>query len=137
MLLPVWLITTEKEGKTYTFAINGQTGQLTCDVPTDKGKAFLWGAGAFAGVMGAAAAVLAVMGKLASGTLLMAGVAALIVALCVVGGLIGQLKQAASQSSASGYSEAGLDLRVRWDRLLNTTTTRRKIETKPAQQAEG
>ncbi|MBR6571261.1 MAG: hypothetical protein IKK75_12495 [Clostridia bacterium] len=137
VLLPVWLITTEKEGKTYTFAINGQTGQLTCDVPTDKGKAFLWGAGAFAGVMGAAAAVLAIMGKLASGTLLMAGVAALIVALCVVGGLIGQLKQAANQSSASGYSESGLDLRVRWDRLLNTTTSRRKIETKSAQQAEG
>ena len=87
--------------------------------------------------MGAAAAVLAIMGKLASGTLLMAGVAALIVALCVVGGLIGQLKQAANQSSASGYSESGLDLRVRWDRLLNTTTSRRKIETKSAQQAEG
>lgn len=47
VLLPVWLITTVKDGKTYTFAINGQTGELTCDVPTDKGKAFVWGAGVF------------------------------------------------------------------------------------------
>ena len=37
-LLPVWLMTTVKEGKTYTFAINGQTGKLTCDVPADKAK---------------------------------------------------------------------------------------------------
>ncbi len=29
VLMPVWLITTEKEGTTYTFAINGQTGKLT------------------------------------------------------------------------------------------------------------
>ena len=27
-LLPVWLMTTVKEGKTYTFAVNGQTGKL-------------------------------------------------------------------------------------------------------------
>ena len=40
-LMPVWLITTEKEGKTYTFAINGQTGKLTCDVPADKKKSLL------------------------------------------------------------------------------------------------
>ena len=36
VLLPVWLMTTVKEGKTYTFAVNGQTGKLTCDVPADK-----------------------------------------------------------------------------------------------------
>ena len=35
-LLPVWLMTTVKEGKTYTFAINGQTGKLTCDVPPTR-----------------------------------------------------------------------------------------------------
>ena len=35
VLLPVWLITTRKDDKVYTFAINGQTGELTCDVPTD------------------------------------------------------------------------------------------------------
>ena len=80
VLLPVWLITTQKEGKTYTFAINGQTGALTCDVPTDKGKAALWGVGVFAGVMAVAALALWLMGSLASGTLMMAGVLALIAA---------------------------------------------------------
>ena len=54
VLLPVWLITTEKQvdGKkqVYTFAINGQTGELTCDVPADMGKSFGWFMGIFAGV---------------------------------------------------------------------------------------
>ena len=58
-LLPVWLMTTVKEGKTYTFAINGQTGKLTCDVPADKAKSLLWGGGVFAGVFGIAALILA------------------------------------------------------------------------------
>jgi len=137
VLMPVWLITTVKEGKTYTFAINGQTGQLTCDVPTDKGKAFGWGAGTFAGVFGIGAALLALLGKMGSGTLLMAGIAALIVAFCVVGGLIGQLKQASSQSSASGYASGeGLDLQVEFDRYLYTKTNRRKIEKKEQEAKE-
>ena len=48
VLMPVWLITTQKDGTTYTFAINGQTGKLTCDVPADTGKSWLWGIGVFA-----------------------------------------------------------------------------------------
>ena len=137
VLLPVWLITTVKDGKTYTFAINGQTGELTCDVPTDKGKAFVWGACVFAGVMGAGAGVLALLGKLASGTLLIVGVIALIAAFGVVAGLIGQLKQASSQSSASGYSrDGGLKLQAEFDRYLYTKTNRRKIEKKEEPQSK-
>ena len=41
-LMPVWLITTEKEGKTYTFAINGQTGRIAGDLPVDKGLYTKW-----------------------------------------------------------------------------------------------
>lgn len=127
VLMPVWLITTIKDQKTYTFAINGQTGKLTCNVPTDKGKAFLWGAGTFAGVMGIASLVLHLMQKLESGTALIAAIAALIAALAVVGGLIGQLKQATSQRSAQGYSE-GCELKTQHDFFLYSKTTRRKIE---------
>ena len=38
------------EKQVYTFAINGQTGELTCDVPADMGKSFGWFMGIFAGV---------------------------------------------------------------------------------------
>ncbi len=129
VLMPVWLITTKNEDKVYTFAINGQTGKLTCDVPTDKGKAFLWGAGAFAGVFGLGALVLHLMEMMGSGTLLGVGIVALIAALLVVSVLTGQLKQASSQSSAEGYSQEGCQLSVSYERYLYSRTTRRKIET--------
>ena len=129
VLMPVWLITTKKDDKVYTFAINGQTGELTCDVPTDKGKAALWGAGVFAGVFGIASLVLYLLKMLGSGTLLIAGLAALFAALIVVFSLIGQLKQAVSKTSAEGYSAEGCKLSVEYDRFLYANTTRRKIET--------
>ncbi len=129
VLLPVWLITTKKDDKVYTFAINGQTGELTCDVPTDKGKAFLWGAGTFAGFFGLAALVLYLLKMLGSGTLLVASIASLFAALVVVFLLIGQLKQAASKTSAEGYSQDGCKLDVQYDRYLYSRTSRRKIET--------
>ena len=62
VLMPVWIITTEKnengQKKLYTFAINGQTGTLTCDVPYDKGKALKWFLGVFAGAFAAGYGIL-------------------------------------------------------------------------------
>ena len=128
-LLPVWLMTTVKEGKTYTFAVNGQTGKLTCDVPADKKKSLLWGGGVFAGTLGVAALILALMDALGSGSLLICAVVAAIVALAVVGALKGQLKQAAQQSAARGYIRDGsFHLDVNADHFLYESTTRRKIE---------
>ena len=130
VLMPVWLITTEKDGKTYTFAINGQTGKLTCDVPTDKKKAFGLGFGVFAGIFGIAALVMYLMEKLAGGSALIAAVVALVAALAVVGGFKAQLKQAAHQDSAAHYEKDGsFKLRVRSDHFLYKREIRRKIET--------
>lgn len=58
VLCPMWIITTVKGGKMYTFAINGQTGQLTCDIPWSKSKFF---GRMFAVGLGVAAAGLAVV----------------------------------------------------------------------------
>ena len=130
VLMPVWLITTEKEGVTYTFAINGQTGKLTCNVPTNKGKAFGLGAGVFAGVTGIAALVMYFMEYLTGSTALFAAIAGLIIALIVVGALKSQLKQAVSQRSAANYEKTGsFRLRARHDHFLYQNETRRRIET--------
>ncbi|MBQ4089297.1 MAG: hypothetical protein IJC56_05375 [Clostridia bacterium] len=129
VLMPVWLITTEKEGTTYTFAINGQTGKLTCDVPANNGKAFAIGAGSFVGVFGIAALIMYLLNALAGGTALIAAVIALIVAAIIVGALLGQLKQATKQNSAANYVKKGsFALNIRYDKYLYTTTNRRKIE---------
>ena len=58
VLLPVYLITAQFDGKTYTYAVNGQTGKIVGDLPSDKGKitkTFLGTA------LGVAAAVLALL----------------------------------------------------------------------------
>ncbi|ASS76586.1 hypothetical protein CIG75_17530 [Tumebacillus algifaecis] len=40
-LLPVWMLNTKFGGKTYTFAMNGQTGKFIGELPISKGK--YWG----------------------------------------------------------------------------------------------
>ena len=41
-LYPVWLLTTEWQGKNYIFAMNGQTGKLVGDLPMDKSAFRKW-----------------------------------------------------------------------------------------------
>ena len=53
-LLPVWMLSTEWNGKTYLFAMNGQTGKLVGDLPTSAGK--FWGT--FAAIAGVLTAVI-------------------------------------------------------------------------------
>ena len=37
-LLPLWMLSTKWNGETYTFAMNGQTGKVTGDLPVDKSR---------------------------------------------------------------------------------------------------
>ena len=42
VLLPVWLLHTKWNGKTYTFAMNGQTGKFVGNLPMDKKAYWTW-----------------------------------------------------------------------------------------------
>ena len=52
-LLPVWLLSTQWQGKNYLFAMNGQTGKLVGDLPIDKKRLL-----SFVGIAFAAATAL-------------------------------------------------------------------------------
>ena len=52
-LLPVWMLSTEWEGKRYMFAVNGQTGKTVGDLPMNKKKVGT----TFAAIAGALAAI--------------------------------------------------------------------------------
>ena len=41
-LFPVWMLSTSWNGKSYLFAMNGQTGKFVGDLPVDKGAARKW-----------------------------------------------------------------------------------------------
>ncbi|MBQ2991547.1 MAG: hypothetical protein IJD60_09725 [Clostridia bacterium] len=138
VLMPVWLITTQKEGKTYTFAINGQTGKLTCDVPADTKKSLLWGAGVFAGVFALACAAFMAMGMLDEMMLLMAAILAMIASVITVGAMTAQLRQAAFAGGAGSYALSNtFELHDKRDHYLHTTQTRRRIEQKPSGGSRG
>lgn len=53
VLLPVWMLNTKYRGKTYTFAMNGQTGKMTGSLPICPKKSFGW----FMGLWAAASAI--------------------------------------------------------------------------------
>ena len=57
VLLPVWLLNTRYNGKTYTFAMNGQTGKMTGQFPVCPKKTALW----FTGIWAAATAVVSLI----------------------------------------------------------------------------
>lgn len=49
-LLPVYMLNTKYHGKTYTFAMNGQTGKFVGKLPISKGRFAAWAAGIAAAV---------------------------------------------------------------------------------------
>jgi len=57
VLLPVWILNTKYNGKTHTFAMNGQTGKITGTFPICKKRALAW----FGGIWAASAAVISLI----------------------------------------------------------------------------
>jgi len=59
-LMPVWMLNTEYRGKTYTFAMNGQTGRFVGDLPVSAGRLCAWLFGLAGGItlIGTAVALL-------------------------------------------------------------------------------
>ena len=56
-LLPVWLLSTQWEGKRFLFAMNGQTGKMVSDLPVSKKKYWAWWGGLTAGITAALAVI--------------------------------------------------------------------------------
>ena len=49
-LLPVWMLNTIYEGKSYMFAMNGQTSKYVGELPVSKGKYWAWTLGLLGGI---------------------------------------------------------------------------------------
>lgn len=56
-LLPVWMLHSTWQGKDYLFAMNGQTGRLVGNLPSDPKRIAAWFAGIFAPVFAAVAVI--------------------------------------------------------------------------------
>lgn len=61
VLLPVWMLSTRYKGKTYTFAMNGQTGKMTGELPICPKRCWAWFGSIAAGVFAFTLAMMALL----------------------------------------------------------------------------
>lgn len=61
-LYPVWILNTDYKGEKYTFAMNGQTGKFTGNLPIAKGKLWALFAGVAAGAGALCYAIISLLG---------------------------------------------------------------------------
>ena len=126
-LLPVWMLGTTWEGRQFLFAMNGQTGRLVGDLPVDKKKRALIGAGVFALLFAACLAAVKLGGFLAQnaapiqwGFMLLVP---LLAALIVCASLTAQMRSAVEADRADDYLDAStLEITRRRDTFTHTTT---------------
>ena len=122
-MLPVWLLTTRWNGNNYTFAMNGQTGKLVGDLPTNKPKMWMTIAAIFAVVM---LATMFIAGWTAGGGL----VAAIVVAGIAGVILYNSTKSVAHVTAANNYiKQDGVNITHRKDTFLRKEESRQKINT--------
>ena len=127
-MLPVWLLSSNWEGKTYLFAMNGQSGKMIGDLPVSKPKLAAWVVGVFAAVF---ALMHFLILKQQGDSLLISGAVAFIVAAITGAVMNSSMKPVAKSHSAGAYiSEGGaLQLTRHDDRFVRTTETRRQVQT--------
>ncbi len=126
-MLPVWLLSSNWQGQTYQFAMNGQSGKMIGDLPISKGKLAAWVGGVFA-------VLFALMYFLAfkdseNGMVISAAIG---IAAAAITGMVmtSSMKPVARSHSAGAYvgEEGALKLKLQDDRFVRTDEMRRKIE---------
>lgn len=128
-LMPVYILSTQWQNKNFLFALNGQTGKMTGNLPVSKTKFSIWTAAVWV-------VLFLLFGNFLTGfddavSVLEAVIFALIPALLIAFALYKQLKPVAVKTDATGYmakGAGGLKLRVRQDRYVRTTETVRVIQ---------
>ena len=132
-MLPVWMMTTQYEGKSYVFGINGQTGQMVGSLPIDKGKATKEFA-VTSGISLVAVGVILrlIMGAFSVGNIIGTIIAALIIAAIRVSSLKAAMNTVHKKTTAKAYmNQNSVKLGRREDHFLYSKTEKTQ---KPKQQ---
>ena len=125
-LLPVWLLSAKWNDKTYTFVINGQSGEMTGNLPVDNGKK--WGLRAILFVV--LLFLLHLFLKNWAADIIAAAVVSLIVSLIALSGM----RPVSRRTQADSYTEGNLHLTREEEQLLETKKSSRPVQSaKPAQ----
>lgn len=132
-MFPVWLLSTKWDNQNFLFAINGQTGKMTGNLPIDKKKQWMWN------LLIALPLLLlgCALGHFKSGGIFFGVVLGLIGALITNGINVGAMKPVSKRSAAADYVgtdskgvKKTIKLSVKQDRYLRTTTKKEPINKK-------
>ena len=129
-MMPVWMLHSKWNGKDFCFAMNGETGKMTGNLPVSVGKAVAW----FSGIMAVCTLILEFLLSLLSDdgdgdNLLIALIFGMVVAGITIAVMVGQMKPVAAATEAGGYIDKGKTrLQVREDHYTHTTETRVRVE---------
>ncbi|MDO5132504.1 MAG: hypothetical protein Q4D81_05945 [Eubacteriales bacterium] len=128
-VFPVWLLSTRWQGQNFLFAMNGQTGRMTGNLPVSKAKQTLWFLIVFAACFMLFGSFLLTGEDTTTSSYIIALAFALIPAAIVNAVLVSQMKPVAQESRAAAYvTEGGMHLRSQNDRYIRTTESRVKIQ---------
>ena len=119
-MLPIWYMTTNWNGKQWNFAMNGQTGKFTGDLPIDYGKLGI--------VSGIAAVVPGVILYLVMHSVPVAAIAAIVIGLITFFVGKGSMRPVHIASEASDYMDKQVKLVYSHDTFVRTE--RKKKEQK-------
>lgn len=125
-LMPVWLLGTRWHNENCMFAMNGQTGEMTGNLPVDNGKRLAW----ILGVMLPIFALIMIAGGFASKAILGAAIVAIIAGFITNSILMGQMKPVRQKSMAGQYMQGGknpVKLSIKEDTYVRTTVEKHPI----------
>lgn len=125
-MLPVWILSTIWNGKNYMFAVNGQTGKMTGNLPIDRMKQILAFLICFLIPFGITALLLGTEPKM----LIIAAVLGLAFGLLAAMGLTANMKPVNQKNKAAEYMKGGknaLHLSLKTDHFLKETVQRKPI----------
>lgn len=129
VLCPVWLLTSSYEGKTYLFAVNGQTGRIAGNMPLNRKAQTAHTAGWTLGL----GALFSLLSLLMFEPDPMVFAASFVISFVISLGIVGQMRRevlnVGFREDASDYTDPdGLRLTVRQDRFLYTRVSRTPIQ---------
>ena len=111
-LLPVWLLSTKWNGNTYLFAMNGQSGEMTGDLPVHQGKR--WG---FTIVL---FVILMLLFHLPVANWIVDVILAAVITLIVQAVMMGSMRPVGKKSGAREYAAGKLNLTIEEETFTGT-----------------
>ena len=129
-LMPAWLLYTRWNEQDFLFAMNGQTGKMTGNLPIDPGKSAAWFAGIAAAVFAFFTAVMLLMDTELTGSLLAIAIGlALVVGGITLAAMRGQMRPVAEATRAAYYlDQKKSSITLRRDTYVRTVETRTPIQ---------